>query len=58
MAVCPHCHQMDKNFFAPRCHNCNQPVDMGEQFVHSTIWTVVPPLTVAFVVGILWLIFS
>jgi predicted ATP-dependent serine protease len=38
MAVCPHCQQKDKNFFAQRCHNCNQYVSMGEQFLISSLY--------------------
>lgn len=58
MSVCPHCHQMDKNFFAERCHNCNQLVGFWEQCAHSLIWTVVPLATIALVLGVVWLIFS
>jgi len=35
MAVCPHCHAGDKTFFAPKCHNCNTEVGVGEQFAAS-----------------------
>ena len=58
MSVCPNCHQMDKNFFAPQCHNCNAYVGFWEQCVHSLIWTVVPPIVVIAVLGILYLIIA
>jgi hypothetical protein len=48
MSICPHCHQMDKNFFAPICHNCNNPVGFIEQCVHSLLYTVVLILSVIF----------
>ena len=58
MSVCPHCHQMDKNFFAEKCHNCNTYVGFIEQCAHSLIWTVVPWIVIATGVWIVWLIFG
>ena len=54
MSICPHCHQMDKNFFAPVCHNCNNEVGFFEQCVHSLVYTVV---YVGTTFGLMWLIF-
>jgi|TARA_B110000971_G_scaffold135049_1_gene138115 hypothetical protein len=48
MSVCPNCHKKDKEFFAPLCHNCNEPVGFGEQIAHSLIWTLVPPMIAIF----------
>jgi hypothetical protein len=54
MAVCPNCHQMDKNFFAPQCHNCNEHVGFWEQCIHSLIWTLVPWIVIPMVLLIIW----
>ena len=58
MSVCPNCHQMDKNFFAPQCHNCNEHVGFMEQCVHSLIWTVVPFITVAVAIAVIWFLIT
>jgi hypothetical protein len=58
MSVCPNCHKMDKNFFAPLCHNCNTLVGFVEQCVHSLIWTFVPVFTVVMILGAGWIIFK
>ena len=42
MAVCPSCQRMDKNFFAERCHSCNEYIGFWEQVGHSVMWTMVP----------------
>ena len=55
MALCPNCHQMDKNFFAPRCHNCNTEVGFGEQVAHSLVYTVV---TWTVMIGGMYLIYK
>jgi|SaaInl59LU_5_DNA_1037362.scaffolds.fasta_scaffold10560_5 uncharacterized protein (DUF983 family) len=55
MAVCPNCHQMDKNFFAPLCHNCNTHVGFWEQVAHSLLFTVVSYGTIALGMYIIWL---
>jgi hypothetical protein len=41
MALCPNCHKMDKEFFAPRCWNCNTEVGFGEQVAHSLVYTLI-----------------
>jgi hypothetical protein len=58
MAFCPNCHQMDKNFFAPQCHNCNEHVGFLEQCAHSLIVTVVPWIVVGIFFTVIWLMFS
>ena len=40
MSVCPKCQQLDKNFFAAQCHNCNEPVGFFEQVAVSIVYTV------------------
>ena len=55
MAVCPNCHQMDKNFFAPQCHNCNEQVGFWEQVGHSLLFTVVSYGVMALGMYIIWL---
>jgi hypothetical protein len=41
MAICPECHTMDKNFFAPKCHACNTPVGFINQCIVSLMYNVV-----------------
>jgi uncharacterized protein (DUF983 family) len=53
MSICPHCHQMDKNFFAPQCHNCNEHVGFFQQCSASIVYTTVNILGIIFFV---WLI--
>ena len=54
MSLCPNCHQMDKNFFAPQCHNCNEYVGFIEQCVHSLLWTVTYVSTVILVMYLVY----
>lgn len=54
MAICPDCHSPDKNFFAPRCHNCNAEITMWEQIGVSLIFFTVKALGGLFV---LWFLF-
>jgi hypothetical protein len=55
MAICPHCHVMDKNFFAPKCHACNTPVGFFEQVFASLLFNTV---VLGGFVFILWLVFG
>ena len=41
MAVCINCHTMDKGFFAPRCHACNEECGFLLQCAASMVATVV-----------------
>ena len=41
MAICPNCHQTDKNFFAPQCHNCNSVIPFMQQVGYSITYAVV-----------------
>ena len=41
MAICPHCHTTDKNFFAPRCHACNSDTGFFEQVFFSTFYSAI-----------------
>ena len=52
MSVCMHCHTMDKNFFAPICHACNNETGFLMQCAFSLMWTVVT-VTVA-ITGVYW----
>ena len=45
MSICPNCHTMDKNFFAPKCHACNTPVGFFEQCFISLTYNVTLVLT-------------
>ena len=45
MAICPSCHTMDKNFFAPQCHACNEPIGFFEQCFISLAYNVTVILT-------------
>ena len=40
MAICINCHTMDKSFFAPRCHACNEESGFFEQIWASLIYNV------------------
>lgn len=40
MSFCPKCQQLDKNFFAGQCHNCNEHVGFFEQVIASTLYTL------------------
>ena len=59
MAICINCHTMDKGFFAPRCHACNEECGFLEQVLASTIYNTV---YIGGMIGvfyfILWLIFG
>jgi len=55
MAVCPHCQQTDKNFFAQRCHNCNQYTRLGEQILISSVYVIGKGLTI---VLFCWMIYA
>jgi len=52
MALCPNCHKMDKEFFAPKCWNCNTEVGFWEQVSHSLVYTIV---TWGTVIGLVFL---
>ena len=54
MSICPNCHTMDKNFFAPKCHACNTPVGFFEQCFISLTYNVTLVLTL---VG-MWYLFK
>jgi len=41
MAICAHCHTMDKSFFAPVCHACNNYTPFLHQVWYSTLFTTV-----------------
>lgn len=47
MAVCPECFELDKNFWAPRCHHCNQSIGFFRQLLYQMVY----------VFGSLWLVF-
>jgi len=47
MALCPACHQTDKNFFAPQCHNCNEIIPFLQQVGYSITFTLVSYGTIA-----------
>jgi hypothetical protein len=57
MAICPHCHTTDKNFFAPRCHACNSDTGFFEQVFFSTFYGAVQIVTVIFIFWIISLFF-
>jgi len=40
MSMCPACQTMDKNFFAPQCHACNEPIGFFEQCFISLAYNV------------------
>ena len=46
LSLCPYCHEQNKNFFAPKCHNCMSEVGFVEQIAHSLLWTVVQVVVV------------
>jgi hypothetical protein len=54
MSFCPKCHQTDKNFFAPQCHNCNEPVGFLEQCAHSLLVVAANIFGVIFGGWLLW----
>ena len=37
MALCPNC-QLDKPFFAVKCHSCNTPTGLWEMTWFNTVW--------------------
>jgi hypothetical protein len=57
MAICPHCHTTDKNFFAPRCHACNSDVGFIEQVFFSTFYGAVQLFALVVIFYILKAIF-
>jgi len=57
MAICINCHTMDKGFFAPRCHACNEECGFLMQCAASLVATTVYVGTIlfAFYLLILWI---
>ena len=41
MAICPECFTMDKSFFAPRCHACNQRIGFLHQVIEQLLYVTV-----------------
>lgn len=54
MAICPACHTLDKNFFAPQCHACNEEIPLMQQILVSLIFLIIKGLGALFV---LWFLF-
>ena len=54
MSFCPKCQQLDKNFFAAQCHNCNEHVGFFEQVIASTLYTLFSVLGVILGGWLLW----
>ena len=53
MAICTECFELDKNFFATRCHHCNQHIGFFRQVFYQVTYVV---LTLGLFFGILaWL---
>ena len=50
MAICPECFVKDKEFWAPRCHACNQPIGFWQQCFSSWIYGTTTLLLFVFVV--------
>ena len=38
MAICPECFELDKNFWAPRCHHCNQSIGFFRQLFYQLFY--------------------
>ena len=57
MAICPHCHTNDKNFFAPRCHACNSDIGFLEQVFFSVFYGTVQIATFIFIIWFISLMF-
>ena len=53
MSLCPHCLQNEKEFFAPKCNQCNTSIDLGDQ-IKASAWSTF--VTVAFWIGVIFLI--
>ena len=52
MSICPECHTLDKNFFAPKCHACNTEVGFLMQCAASLVYTATWAVGIIF---LLWL---
>ena len=55
MAICPECQTLDKNFFAYRCHSCNQEIGFFRQLFWQTAYVT---FSIGIFFGILIWIFS
>ena len=55
MAICPECQTLDKNFFAYRCHACNQEIGFLRQLAWQTAYVTF--VLVGFVAIISWIFF-
>ena len=53
MAICPECQTLDKNFFAYRCHACNQEIGFFRQLLWQTVFVL--GTLIAFVALIAWI---
>lgn len=53
MALCPYCFQNEKEFFSPKCNQCNTEVELGDQ-IKGSLWSTF--VTAAFWIGVVFLI--
>ena len=53
MALCPYCFQREKEFFSPKCNQCNTEVGFEDQ-VKGSLWGGF--VTAVFWIGVIYLI--